>query len=155
MPRQDVSVALANCFCFQVENRRLERVLRPREDELLGDGPKEKRNESALLIDRLVGSPVFRKYFNLNLKRYRFLDLFPCTREELRSMGYKDAGSLMSELIVSVYFRFKSAEIQAPRSAISGENAKNAASSFEPDRAPPKRRLECARGRHRLRQTRH
>lgn len=69
---------------LKVENRRLERVLRPREDELLGDGPKEKRNESALLIDR-----------------YRFLDLFPCTREELRSMGYKDAGSLMSELIPS------------------------------------------------------
>jgi hypothetical protein len=75
---------------LKVENRRLERVLRPREDELLGDGPKEKRNESALLIDR-----------------YRFLDLFPCTREELRSMGYKDAGSLMSELIVSVHFRFQ------------------------------------------------
>lgn len=70
-------------------------------------------------------------------------------------MGYKDAGSLMSELIVSDYFRLKTAEIQAPRSAICGENAKDAAPSVEPDRAPPKRRLERARGRHWLRETRH
>ncbi len=85
---------------FQVENRRLERVLRPREDELLADGPKEKRNESALLIDRFAA--IFERV--INVIRYRFLDLFPCTREELRSMGYKDAGSLMSELIVSDFF---------------------------------------------------
>ena len=70
-------------------------------------------------------------------------------------MGYKDAGSLMSELIVSVYFHLDRGDSSATYSAFSGKNAKDAASSFEPNRAPPKRRLERTCGRYWLRQTRH
>jgi hypothetical protein len=47
----------------------------------------EKRQESALLIDR-----------------YRFLDLFPCTKDELRSIGYKDSTLQTNELIVGFFY---------------------------------------------------
>ena len=33
--------------------------------------------------------------------RYRFLDLFPCTKDELRAMGYKDSSLQNTELVVS------------------------------------------------------
>jgi len=57
----------------KVENRRIEKILH---QEATEETPKktEGRKESALLIDR-----------------YRFLDLFPCTKEELRAIGYKDS----------------------------------------------------------------
>lgn len=63
----------------KVENRRIQKILHKTDDI---DDPNKKietRKESALLIDR-----------------YRFLDLFPCTKEELRSMGYKDSSGIQN-----------------------------------------------------------
>lgn len=68
---------------LKVENRRIEKLLNTNtEDGENKEKDKEKRQESALLIDR-----------------YRFLDLFPCTKEELRSIGYKDSTLQTNELL--------------------------------------------------------
>merc|ERR1712048_1386148 len=70
---------------LKVENRRIEKLLNTNNEED-NSKEKEKRQESALLIDR-----------------YRFLDLFPCTKEELRSIGYKDISSHQTSELTSSY----------------------------------------------------
>lgn len=49
---------------------------------------KDTESETLLLIDRW-GFVLFVSSWNMSFFRYRFLDLVPCTHDQLKLMGYK------------------------------------------------------------------